>query len=82
MRSELPVRKASAKLLLVLQQISMAQFMRHVGISFEELHLRFDPNLGDQLYSLGVIGSVRAIACLVESPALQLISLQIQDDNA
>ena len=41
-----------------------------------------EPDTGEQLYSLRVTGSARAITCLIKGPTLVLVSLHIQHDKA
>ena len=41
-----------------------------------------EPTTGQQLYSLRVTGSARAIACLLNGPPLVLVSLHAQHDKA
>jgi hypothetical protein len=82
MASEMPVRKAAAKMLLLLQTITLQQLWSHPGINFEKLHGMIEPNTGEQLYSLRVTGSARAISCLINGPTLVLVSLHLQHDKA
>ena len=81
MAAELPVRKAAAKMLLLLQAITLQQLWNHQGLNFEKLHGMIEPTTGEQLYSLRVTGSARAITCLIKGPIV-LVSLHIQHDNA
>jgi hypothetical protein len=82
MASEMPVRKAAAKMLPLLQTITLQQLWSHPGINFEKLHGMIEPNTGEQLYSLRVTGSARAISCLINGPTLVLVSLHLQHDKA
>jgi hypothetical protein len=41
-----------------------------------------EPSTGEQLYSLKVTGSARAIACLIKGPVLVFVSLHLQYDKA
>ena len=82
MAAELSVRKAAAKMLVVIQSLDLSQLRTHPGLNFEKLHGRVEPNTGEQLYSLRVTGSARAIACLIKRPALVLVSLHIRHDKA
>jgi len=82
MAAELPVRKAAAKLLLALQQLDLPQLWSHPGLHFEKLHGMIEPVSGEQLYSLRVTGSVRAISCLLKGPTIVLVSLHTQHDKA
>ena len=82
MASELPVRKAAAKMLILLQALELPQLWNHPGLNFEKLHGMIEPSTGQQLFSLRVTGSARAITCLLTGPAIVLISLHIQHDKA
>jgi hypothetical protein len=82
MSAELPVRKAAAKMLQTLQQIDLNQLWKHPGLNFEKLHGMIEPATGEQLYSLRVTASARAITCLVTGPTIVLVSLHSQHDNA
>ena len=82
MEAELPVRKAAAKMLQLLQTITLQQLWSHAGLNFEKLHGMIEPTTGKQLYSLRVTGSARAIKCLLKGPAIVLISLHVQHDKA
>lgn len=82
MSAELPVRKAAAKMLLLLHELELPQLWSHSGLHFEKLHGMFEPLTGLQLYSLRVTGSARAIACLIQGPVLVLVSLHVQHDKA
>ena len=82
MAAELPVRKAAAKVLLLLQSITLQQLWRHSGLNFEKLHGMIEPTTGEQLYSLRVTGSARAITCLIKGPTIVLVSLHAQHDKA
>ena len=80
--AELPVRKAAAKMLQLLQVLDLPQLWTHPGLNFEKLHGMIEPTTGHQLYSLRVTGSVRAITCLVNGPTIVLISLHTRHDTA
>jgi hypothetical protein len=82
MSAELPVRKAAAKMLQVLHALDLSQLWTHPGLNFEKLHGMLEPATGQQLYSLRVTGSSRAIACLLKGPILVLVSLHTQHDKA
>ena len=82
MAAELPVRKAAAKMLQTLQQIDLPQLWNHPGLNFEKLHGMIEPTTGEQLYSLRVTGSARAITCLLKDPTLVLVSLHLHHDKA
>ena len=82
MAAELPVRKAAAKMLQLLQSLTLQQVWRHQGLNFEKLHGMIEPSSGEQLYSLRVTGSARAITCLVKGPTIVLVSLHVQHDKA
>lgn len=82
MAAELPVRKAAAKMLTLLQSITLQQLWNHQGLNFEKLHGMIEPTTGEQLYSLRVTGSTRAITCLVKGPTIVLVTLHVQHDKA
>ena len=82
MAAEMPVRKAAAKMLQLLQSITLQQLWNHPGLNFEKLHGMIEPNSGEQLYSLRVTGSARAISCLIKGPTIVLVSLHPQHDKA
>lgn len=82
MAAELPVRKAAAKMLQLLQSLDLIQLWKYPGLNFEKLHGMVEPVTGEQLYSLRVTGSVRAVTCLLKGPTIVLISLHTQHDNA
>ena len=82
MAAELPVRKAAAKMLQLLQSLDLPQLWTHPGLNFEKLHAMVEPTTGQQLYSLRVTGSVRAITCLLKGPTRVLVCLHIQHDKA
>ncbi|HJV65037.1 MAG TPA: hypothetical protein VJ550_04835 [Geomonas sp.] len=82
MAADLPVRKAAAKMLLALQQIDLPQLWTHPGLNFEKLHGMIEPVSGEQLYSLRVTGTARALTCLLKGPTIVLIALHVQHDKA
>lgn len=82
MAAELPVRKAAAGMILTLQQLDLPQLWTHRGLNFEKLHGMIEPVTGEQLYSLRVTGSARAVTCLIKGPAIVLVSLHTQHDKA
>ncbi len=82
MKAELPVRKAAAKVLTQLQSLTLQQLWNHAGLNFEKLHGMIEPTTGEQLYSLRVTGSARAITCLVKGPTIVLVCLHVQHDKA
>jgi hypothetical protein len=82
MVAELPVRKAAAKMLQLLQSMDLIQLWKYHGLNFEKLHGMIEPITGGQLYSIRVTGSARAVTCLLKGPAIVLISLHTQHDNA
>ncbi len=82
MAAELPVRKAAAKMLSQLQSLDLPDLWKHPGLNFEKLHGMIEPSSGQQLYSLRVTGSARAIACLMKGPTLVLVSLHVHHDKA
>lgn len=82
MASELPVRKAAAKMLQILQSLDLPQLWVHSGLNFEKLHGMIEPASGEQLYSMRVTGSARAVSCLLIGPTIVLVSLHVQHDKA
>lgn len=82
MGAELPLRKAAAKVLTLVQSLTLQQLWSHPGLNFEKLHGMIEPITGEQLYSLRVTGSARAITCLLKGPTIVLISLYVQHDKA
>ncbi len=82
MAAETPVRKAAAKMLLLLQSITLQELWNHPGLNFEKLHGMIEPNSGEQLNALRVTGSARAISCFIKGPTLVLVSLHLQHDKA
>lgn len=82
MAAELPIRKAAAKTVQLLQSLDLVQLWSHSGLNFEKLHGMIEPSTGQQLFSLRISGSARAIACLLNGPTIVLICLHIQHDKA
>jgi hypothetical protein len=82
MRAELPLRKAAAKVLLLLQSFDLQQLWNHPGLNFEKLQGMIEPATGQQLYSIRITGSARAITCLLSGPVIVLVSLYTQHDKA
>jgi len=82
MAAELPTRKAAAKMLQLLHALDLPQLWGHPGLNFEKLHGMIEPSSGEQLYSLRVGGSARAIVCLHQGPTLVLVTLHVQHDKA
>ncbi|MDD2307952.1 MAG: hypothetical protein PHH91_00025 [Desulfuromonadaceae bacterium] len=82
MAAELPLRKAAAKMLSLLQALDLLQLRNHPGFNFEKLHGMIEPSTGLQLYSLRVTGTARAIVCLLNGPTIVLVSLHTQHDKA
>ena len=82
MASELPIRKAAAKMVALLQSLDLIQLRSHVGLNFEKLQGMVEPFTNRQLYSLRVTGSARAITCLLKGPTIVLITLHVQHDKA
>ena len=82
MSAELPIRKAAAKVLLLLQSLDLLQLWSHPGLNFEKLQGMIEPATGQQLYSIRITGSARAITCLLSGPAIVLVSLHTQHDKA
>jgi hypothetical protein len=82
MSAELPIRKAAAKVLLLLQSLDLLQLWNHPGLNFEKLQGMVEPATGQQLYSIRITGSARAITCLLSGPVIVLVSLHTQHDKA
>ena len=82
MSAEPPVRKAAAKMLVLLQALELTDIWEHPGLNFEKLHGLIEPGTGHQLYSLRVTTSARAVTCLLSGPTLVLVSLHVQHDKA
>lgn len=83
MASELPVRKAVAKTVKLLQGFTeVTQLWKHRGLNFEKIHGFIDPETGAQLYSIRITQSARAMTCLVNGPTIVLISLNTEHDKA
>ena len=61
MAAEKRVRLATAKILVLLQSLELLRLWSHRGLNFEKLHGMIEPVTGEQLYSLRVTRSVRAI---------------------
>lgn len=81
--SELPVRKAVAKTVKLLQGFKdVTQLWKHQGLSFEKIHGLTDPETGEQLYSIRITQSARAMTCLLNGPAIVLVSLNTEHDKA
>ncbi|MDD2734985.1 MAG: hypothetical protein PHF56_13670 [Desulfuromonadaceae bacterium] len=82
MAAELSTRKAAAKTVQLLQSLDLVQLWSHPGLNFEKLHGMVEPLTGQQLFSLRITGSARAITCLLNGPVIVLISLHVQHDKA
>lgn len=82
MAAALPTRKAAAKMLQLLHALDLPQLWSHPGLNFEKLHGMIEPGSGEQVYSLRVEGSARALVCLRQGPTLVLVSLHVQHDKA
>jgi hypothetical protein len=82
MAAALPIRKAAAKMLQLLHALDLPQLWSHPGFNFEKPHGMIEPTSGEQLYSLRVSGSARAIVCLRQGPTLVLVTLHVQHDKA
>lgn len=82
MASEPPVRKAAAKMLQILLSLDLPQLWVNSGLNFEKLHGMIEPASGEQLYSMRVTGSARAVSCLLRGPTIVLVSLHVQHDKA
>mgnify|MGYP001616257408 CR=1 FL=1 len=76
MASELPIRKAVAKTVKMLQGMeNISSLINHLGLNFEKLHGFIDPETGEQLYSIRITKSARALTCLLNVPTIVLVSL-------
>jgi hypothetical protein len=82
MAAEKQVRLAAAKIIVLLQSLDLPGLWGHRGLHFEKLHGMIEPVTGEQLYSLRITKSARAITCLGNGPTLVLVSLQPQHDKA
>jgi len=80
--AERSVRKAAAKTLRLLASLDLPHLWSHPGLNFEKIHGLIDEVSGEQLYSLRVTQSARALACLCSGPVLVLVSLHSQHDDA
>jgi hypothetical protein len=80
--SEQPIRIAVVKTLRLLQEIEYPQFLSHPGLHFEKLHGFIEPETGDQLYSIRISRSARALVCLNDGPTLVLVTLAVRHDEA
>jgi len=82
MASELPVRKAVAKTVNLLHGMTdISQLWNHPGLNFEKLNGFIDPETGDQLYSIRITQSARALTCLLNGPTIVLVSLHTEHDK-
>ena len=79
--AEIPIRKAVAKVFKLLRSLNMVQLWQYPGLNFEKLHGMIEPVSGQQLYSIRVTGSARAVTCLLDGSTIVLISLHTQHDN-
>lgn len=82
MSAEPAVRKAAAKMLILLQALEIPDLWKHPGLNFEKLQGMIEPGTGHQLYSLRVTASARAVTCLLSGPTLVMVSLHVQHDKA
>jgi len=69
-------------MLMLVQSLTLHQLWTHPGLNFEKLHGMIEPATGEQLYSLRVTGSARAVTCLLKGPVIVLVSLHVQHDKA
>lgn len=82
MASELPIRKAVAKTVKPLQDMTdVSQLRNHPGLNFEKLHGFIDPETGNQFYSIRITQSARALTCLINGPTIVLVSLHTEHDK-
>lgn len=83
MASELPIRKAVAKTVNLLHGFTdVAQLWKHHGLNFGKIHGFTDPETGEQLYSIRITQSARAMTCLLNGPTIVLVSLDTEHDKA
>ena len=80
--TERPIRAAAAKALRLLQEIEYRQLLSHPGLRFEKLHGFIEPETGNQLYSIRISRSARALVCLNDGPSLVLVTLHVRHDEA
>lgn len=80
--AELPVRKATVKTLRLLASLEFVQIWSYPGLNFEKISGMIEPHTGQQLYSLRITGSARALTCLLDGPTIVLVSLHTQHDKA
>ena len=77
MAAEPAVRKAAAKMLVLLQALELPDLWKHPDLNFEKLHGMIEPGTGQQLYYLRITDSARAVTCLLSGPTLVLVSLHV-----
>lgn len=83
MSADLPTRKAVAKALKLLQSFTdVSQLWNHHGLNFEKLHGFIEPTTSEQLDSIRVTQSARAITCLLNGPTIILVTLYTEHDKA
>lgn len=81
--SELLVRIAVAKTVRLLHSLTnISQLWKHHGLNFEKLHGFIEPETGEQLYSIRITHKARALTCLLNGPAIVLVSLHTEHDKA
>lgn len=82
MTSELPIRKAVAKTVKLLHGFTdVTQLWKDQGLNFEKIHGFTDPETGEQLYSIRITQSARAMTCLLNGPVIVLVSLDTEHDK-
>jgi hypothetical protein len=64
MAAEKPVRLAAAKMLVLVQSLDLPGLWAHRGLNSKKLQGMIEPVTGEQLYSLRVTRSARAITCI------------------
>lgn len=80
--SEFPIRKAVAKTVKLIQGFTdITQLWKHQGLNFEKIHGFIDPETGEQLYSIRITQSARAMTCLLNGPTIVLVSLDTEHDK-
>lgn len=83
MASELPIRKAVAKTIKLIQGFTdITQLWKHQGLNFEKIHGFTDPETDEQLYSIRITQSARAMTCLLNGLTIVLVSLNTEHGKA
>ena len=81
--AEKPVRRAVLKTLEQIMGLpDLSRLFAHRGLHFEKIQGMADPESREQIYSLRVTRSVRALAFLKDGPSLVLVGLHVQHERA